>query len=183
MPMNVEEGVAALFAATEKVERLEAELKLAKTQKSTLERDLLPPIFMSASCLNFTHDSGRVAKLGTIITGSLPKDTDDNPHARRDAIEYASRLGGDPFIMTTVEASWDKGDRDKALRWYAELRRQDNSAKASVAEDIHHMTLKAWVGRLLKAGTAIETAKLGIDAFQGVTFAKRRKSTNSDEEI
>src|SRR5690348_1102365 len=107
MPMTVEEGVAALFAATNEVDELEARLAIAKARKSELERDLLPPISMAASCLDFTHESGLKAKIGTVITGSLPKDTADNPHARSEAIEYASSIGGDPFIMSTVSAAWD----------------------------------------------------------------------------
>ena len=182
MTLSVDQGVAALVAATQEVLELEARLEIAKANKLRLERETLPPIFDLASCKEFLYrPTGQKAKIGTIVTGSLPKASDDNPSARTDAIDYALSIGGEEFVQSIVTASWARGERDKAIAVYNNLRRSDNSAKLGIDETIHHMTLKSWVRRRVAAGQPTNLTALGCDVFSAVTLGKPRGNRNSED--
>lgn len=183
MTQTVDEGVAALVAATNEVAELESRLEVAKANKLRLEREVLPPIFDLAACKKFVYrPTGQTAKIGTIVTGSLPKATDDNPAARSDAIDYALSIGGEEFVQSIVTASWSRGEREKAVAVYNNLRRSDNSAKVGIDETIHHMTLKSWVKRRVAAGQPTNLDALGCDVFSAVTLSKARSTSHDSEE-
>jgi hypothetical protein len=94
--------------------------------------------------------------------------------ARRSAIEIAESYGWGPFIKTTVSATYDKGDQEKATKAYMMLR-GDNSAVVDMDETIHPMTLGAQVRIRLREGKPVAMDKLGMTVLPAVLLTKKQK--------
>lgn len=179
---TVAEGIAALVDADALVDRLEEQLKAAKKAKYELETITLPNVFADAGEVEATLASGAKAKLGQMITGSLPKvDYDTSPEVqaatiakREAAIEWADANGWGPLIKCEVRAKWDKGDRDKAIAAYNALR-GDNSVDLHLLEDIHPMTLQSQVRQRIAQGLPVPLETLGVTVLPAVRLTKKPK--------
>ena len=177
------QGVDILLQSEREIEALEAKLKAAEAYHHELETSILPDVFGASDQTEATSTSGAKAKAGNHVTGSLPKvDEKADPatqaaqQAARDAaIALAEGYEWGPFIKTEIKASWDKGDREKALATYRELRAKDNSAVIKLDETIHASTLAAQARDRLRKGLATDFATLGLTVLPSVKLTKRPK--------
>ena len=177
------QGVDTLLQAECDVAALEEELKAAKAYQYELETSVLPDVFGAADQTEATSNNGVKAKYGNQVTGSLPKVDEKSPpdvqaiqQAARDAaLAAADGYGWGPLIKTTMTASWDKGDREKALAYYKTLRQQDNSVILKLDESIHASTLAAQARDRLRKGLATDFAALGLTVLPAVKLTKRPK--------
>ncbi len=177
------QGVDTLHQSEREIEALEAKLKDAKAYHYELETSILPDVFGASGQTEGTSTSGAKARYGMQVTGSLPKVDEKAPpdvqaiqQAARDAaIALADTYEWGPLIKTEMKASWDKGDREKALATYRELRAKDNSVILKMDETIHPQTLAAQARVRLKAGLATDFAALGLTVLPSVKLTKRPK--------
>lgn len=180
--MTPTEGVALLADLDRQEQELEALLKATKTLRHQLETETLVAVFDNHEQAECTLTSGVKAKRGFKTTGSLPKVDEKAPfaeqvlqkEARRSAIEIAESYGWGPFIKTTVSATYDKGDQEKATKAYMMLR-GDNSAVVDIDETIHPMTLGAQVRIRLREGKKVAMDKLGVTVLPAVLLTKKQK--------
>lgn len=178
------QGVDILFQAEVEAEQLEARLKLANAYIHELETKILVEIFDAADQVEATAaQSGAKAKKKLHIEGSLPKVDDKATGAelmeqisrRAAAIALCSSYGWDPLIKTKITAAWDKGDREKALALYEQLRK-DNSVILQKDESIHASTLKSMARKRLEEGKSLDPDTLGLTALPAVKLTKRPKT-------
>lgn len=177
------QGVDTLLQSEREIEALEEKLKAAEAYHQELETSILPDIFGAADQTEATSNSGAKAKFGNHVTGSLPK-VDDKADpatqagqqaAREAAIALAVSYEWEPFIKTEMKASWDKGDREKALATYRELRLKDNSVILKIDETIHAQTLASQARQRLAKGLPIDFTALGLTVLPSVKLTKRPK--------
>lgn len=188
MSDEVTRGIIALVDADRLVDDLEAQLSAANKALYELRTVTLPMIFADADAMEQTVGgegpyAGAKAKVGTMITGSLPRVDEKNDttpemvaakEARRSAaIAWLVENGCEALIKCDVVVKYDKGDADKARKLAADIQRQDNSAHVIVKEDIHPQTLQAEVRRRLLAGKAVPVETLGIVALPAVSLTKK----------
>lgn len=177
------QGVDFLYQAEQDVKRLEEALAEAKAYKRQLETVELPEIFANSDQNEAESTGGAKAKLGMHIEGGLPKIDEKasqeeqaaQAEARAKAIELCASYGWGPLIKSKVSAAWDKGDRDKALALFEQLRK-DNSVILSIDEAIHPQTLAAQVKIRLKEGKSVDEAALGLTVLTAVKLTKRPKN-------
>lgn len=181
-PTTASEGVDVLVQSELAVLRIEASLDAEKAWKKQLEEVILPRLFDEEDTIEKETSLGSKARRGMHVTGSLPKPTEKMTPGevaaalkrRQDAIAWASENGYDPLIKSKVVAEWDKGERDKALKFYESLR-GDNSVSSSLVEDIHHSSLKALVRDRLRRGLETPLETLGVTALTAVRLTKKPK--------
>lgn len=150
------------------IDTLEAGLKVAKKRKEELETTLLPEAFASAGIGNeYTTADGIKAIRGLMATGSLPKD----PEKRATAIKWLEDNGYVDLISTEVVGKWTKGDHDKAVAAYNQMR-GDNSATVTKKEDVHHKTLGALAVQCVREGKPIDLEALGVVVLTRVKITK-----------
>lgn len=177
------QGVDTLLQAEREVEALELQVSDAKAYQYELETSILPDVFGAAEQKEATSNAGAKAIFKNHILGSLPKIDEKSSEteqaiqraAREAAINKAEEYGWGPLIKTTMTASWDKGDRDKALETARNLRASDNSVVMKVDESIHAQTLAARARERLRQGLGIELSVLGLTCLPAVKLTKRPK--------
>lgn len=178
------QGVDILLQAEKDVDAIQEQLDLAKAYKRELETQILPDIFGSTEQKRAESASGAAALMGLSVEGSLPKIDEKSPEdqqalqrqAREAALALADEYGWGPLIKSTVTASWDKGDRQKAIDHYNNLRRADNSVVLKIDESIHASTLAAQVKNRLREGKAVDSKTLGLTVLTAVKLTKRPKN-------
>lgn len=161
-------------------QELERQLKETKQLRNKLETETLVELLDKFEQPEVVTSTGAKAKRKLHVVGSLPKvgdkDTEaeaaENRRKRSKAIEVAEGYGWQPFIKSTVQAAFDKTDRDKAVELYNEIRRNSNSADVSIDETIHPMTLQAQVRKRIQAGLDVQLDALGVTAMAAVKLVK-----------
>ena len=170
-PTTINEGMAALWAASQAVVRAEAALALARAEKERLETSVLPEIFRRERVKEATHENGAKAKIATKMVGSLPK-AEEFPEARADCIGWFVTNGYQDAVKAVVTAKWGKGEYEAAHREYERLR-GDNSAVVSIKEDIHHQTYAKMIHEHVKGGGEADLTMLGVELIQRVSFSSK----------
>jgi len=156
------------------IEAFEERVKALKAKKDQLETGTLIELYNELGVRSVTHDaSGRKASRLLVPTGSLNKD----PEQRKLAVEWLVANGYEDTINVTLDASWARGDRAKALAAYEHLRRQDNSAKIEMGEGVHWKTLGKIAVDCITSGKEVPLTTLGIDVVSRVRFTKKRSSS------
>lgn len=176
------QGVDILLQAERDVDTIQEQLDLAKAYKRELETQILPDIFGASEQKRAESSSGAAALMGLHVEGSLPKVDEKAPEAeqalqrqaREAAIELANDYGWGPLIKSTVTFQWDKGDREKAIETFNNMR--DNSVVKKIDESIHAMTLASQVKNRLREGKAVDTKTLGLTVLTAVKLTKRPKN-------
>jgi hypothetical protein len=176
------EGVDFLKRLEDQKDQLERDAKATQKLITKLEVDTLPELFDRFDAYDETTVAGNRATRKLLMVGSLPRVRDeDTPEeayeheqARKAAIELAVAYGWEPFIKCKVTSEFDRGDYEKALRVYDQLRK-DNSAVVDIKEDIHFMTLQKQARERLKEGKATNLEALGLKQLPAVVLAKTRK--------
>lgn len=176
-PSTLHDGMAALWAASQRVVRAEAELALAKAEKERLETQVLPEIFRRERVKDATYENGAKAKISTRATGSLP-DRDLFPEAREDCINWVVAQGYEDAIKVAVTAKYGRGERERAMAAYETLR-GDNTAVVDIKEDIHPMTYASMIHNHVKEGKEADLTMLGVSLIQRVSFTKIPRSDDS----
>lgn len=159
------ENLRRVYAALETAANQTAELTAEKTR---LETDVLPALFAEAGISEFTTDDGIKVKLGLVANGSLPKD----PALRKLAIEWLVGAGYEDIIESKVVASWTRGDRPKAETLFQTLR-GDNSAKTTLDDSVHPMTLAKIAKDRVQSGQEVPLATLGVSVMSRARITNR----------
>lgn len=178
------QGVDILLQAEKDVAAIEEQLSQAKAYKRELEVQILPDIFGNAEQKRAESTSGAAALMGLHIEGSLPKVDEKAPEAdqalarqaRDAAIALAESYEWGPFIKSTVTAAYDKGDRQKAVDLFNNLRRMDNSVVLKIDEGIHAATLASQAKKRILEGKSLDSATLGLTILTAVKLTKRPRN-------
>ena len=175
-------GVAALVAATLRVQQLEAELAVAKAEVSRLELQELPQAFTEDGLSELRiPGAGRIgARRDIQVRGSLPAEEPRHTAGLNRLVEY----GYEENIRSMVTANFGREHRDAAREYY-EAMRTDNRAFTTLQETIHHSTLRAIGLERARAGTETDWDNLGLIVQRRVTLLRpptRHISTEQQEE-
>jgi hypothetical protein len=170
-------AVAALEAATDRVEQAEAELSEAKAFLFHLKTQVVPEVLNRYGVRSVTTPTGATVSLTTLIFGSLPNAA-EHPAEHEAGITWLLEHGEQDAIKSKVVASWGMGERANALHAYETLR-GDNSAEVKMDEGIHFATLQAIVRRRLLAGESVPLDTLGITVAAGVKMTRRRSESTA----
>jgi hypothetical protein len=159
------ESLRRVYSALETVANQTAELTAEKTR---LETDVLPSLFAEAGLSEITTSDGVKVKLGLVASGSLPKD----PELRKLAIEWLVANGYESIIESKVVASWTRGDRAKAETLFQSLR-GDNSAKTTLDDSVHAMTLAKIAKDRVQSGQEVPLTTLGVSVMSRARITNR----------
>jgi len=173
-------GVAALVAATLKVQELERDLADAKAEVGRLERDELPAAFIEDGISELRLPDGPAARRDLSVQGSLP--TDEPRHAA--GLEWAVANGYEGVIRSVVSANFGMEHRAAALDYYNAMR-LDNRASTTLNETIHHSTLKAIAAERARNGQPVDWDNLGLTLIRRVKLMRppiRRTDTTGEND-
>lgn len=167
---RLSEALNELSAVDAEIEAFEKRIKELKERKNALETITLIDLFNETGLREAVlATTGQKAKRELVATGSLNKD----PSLRKQAIEWLVATGYGDSIENTVTSSYARGDRDRALAIYNQLRSSDNAAKVTFDEGIHHSTLKRIARDCITRGLPVPLTTLGVDVVSRVHFVKR----------
>lgn len=143
-----------LVAQQSHVDELEAELKVAKKELTTLEREDLPTLMTEAGLQEITLNDGTTIQIKEDVDTKIPT-------AHRDAaLNWLIQNGYGGLIKTNVAVVFGRGDHDQAVAVRDRLAAEYEGVE--LKEDVHHSTLKAFVKERLTAGEQIPFDLFGI---------------------
>lgn len=136
---------------------LEESLKAVNGRLQHLKMKDIPEAMAAAGLGSvMSLDTGEIIKIGEMITGNIPKEGEE----RERALETLIDIGGEGIIKTTVIAEFPKGAYEEAERARDHL--MAIGVDATIAESIHHATLKSFVKELVNAGKEVPFEDLGL---------------------
>jgi len=152
--LKVSTAARRVLKGQEVIAQLEERLKAAKeTMKFLLEVDL-PDSMAEIGLESFTLDTGQKVEVKPIVAGSIPKKN------LEEALAWLTKNGHAGLIKTSIELSFDRDDRAKALKVLAALKEQ--GLEPSIDESVHAQTLGAWARELIKQGKSEKELPLDL---------------------
>lgn len=133
------------------VDKLEADLEAAKKQKRELTENLIPQLMQDIHLKQIVTDTGLVVKLKEEVRASFPS-RDKNPEKREAAFNWLVQNNHDAIIKHKVEFKFEKGQRGDADKLVAAFRELGIQSSMKRDDDVHHMTLVAFLKEQLKNG-------------------------------
>lgn len=168
---RVAERVQRVIELENEIDEREAELKMMKAELRELQITTLPPLMMAAGASKFRTADGRYdVEKKLLIEGSLPKD----PHRRATAVTQIEHYGGGDLIKPKVEIPFAREQLKDAMKLITQLRQR--GLNPAFFQDIHPMTLKAWVREGLANGRALPSLEdIGLWAGDFVEVKERKR--------
>lgn len=139
----------------EVVQRLEAELSVAKEELRDLDERQFPELFDEVGVTSFSVGNRQV-KLEEKLYGSLPKDPDE----QRQALLILKEHGGESLMKVSLSVDFNKGEADHARRT-ADLI-HSAGYNPVVKETIHAATLQKFARDMMEKGEVIDLKALGL---------------------
>lgn len=158
----------ALELRIEKGEQLLAELKARTTE--ILTKELVKELQQCGLNLIGTDD-GMIARLHTIVSGSLPKDEDK----RKDAIKYLVKIGGKALISTEINYSFEKGEEALVKAFERHVKGFNQPLNSTSKSGVHPQTLAAFVREKLEKNQPVDPELLGVFVGQTVKIEVDKK--------
>ena len=144
---------------------LENQLKEVGNQISKIERDELPAMFSQAGISSVTVEAAGnhpafIAERTTVITAKIPDEK------RLQAFQWFEQQGHGDLIKSVITVNFGMQEHEERLRVMKLL--SDNRVEYYTNEQIHHMTLKAFVKHEIQRGNPIPMDLLGAYMFDEV---------------
>jgi hypothetical protein len=144
---------------------LENQLRENQSRIVKIERNELPDMFTSAKISSVTVEADGnhpafVASRETVYTAKIPDER------RQEAFQWFETTGNGDLIKSTINIIFGMQEHEKRLRVMKLL--SDAGIEYYTNEQVHHMTLKAFVKHELQAGRIIPFDLLGAFIFDEV---------------
>lgn len=104
----------------------------------------------------------------------LPKNTEANPNARNQAVDWLVEHNYGDLIKTGLTVEFTRGEHNKAYALAEELHEQMPDKKINVTDDIHHMTYTAFIKERIKAGDKLPLDLLGATVGRVAKVVERK---------
>lgn len=164
---RVSELVSLMRQQQEVVERLNAELEVAKAALRRTETEDLPDLMSEVGLSELTTKEGVQVEIAADVLVGI---TEQN---MTKAVDWLAARGYDGIVKTEVSVQFGRGERDQAELVAAEL--QDQGVPASVANKIHPQTLKAFVRERMAAGEVVPFDIFGIHPFNRAKLKMKKR--------
>lgn len=166
--MSLKDSAMELAEVDRKIVLAEEFLKTLTDRKNELETSILPDLMAEAGVKSIKLESGATLTLGTVATGSLPKD----PAKRIVALKWLTDNGYGDFIECVVSASFVKGHKAEAESLY-EYVKENDQAKVSLDEGIHWKTLTSQMKQRVVEGKETPLDLLGVSVMPRARFTTK----------
>lgn len=143
--------------AQREVNELEAQLKRAQERVRDLRERMLPEV-MATTGQRVLTVRDRKLTLVDEVRASLPKD----PEKRAAALSWVDGNGHGSIVKRRIVVAFDRDHEAWARKVERNLRRYKEPLDVAVDRDIHHSTLKSWIGQMLAEGVDVP-----LPLFQG----------------
>lgn len=153
-----------LVEQSERVKALDAELAAAKRNLLRTEREDLPQLMAEIGIQEIKLSTGQKVAIKEDVDARI---TDDHRPA---ALRWLLDNGFGGLIKTQVTVPFDRGDHDAAVE--CGMRLKDEYSNVTLKEDVHPMTLKAFVKEQMAAGTAVPFDLFSIFPFNKAVITK-----------
>ena len=119
-PAAVRKAIAAgleYVEATAEVDRLDEQLKLAKSRLNTLKTKTVPECMTAILQKSLTMEDGTKIEIKDFVSGSLPKDdgTKEGKAKRAAGIKYLEKNEGTGLIKSSLQIDFEKSEHNMAL--------------------------------------------------------------------
>lgn len=143
-------------------------LKELKRALHYIKSHTLPNAMQQIQFSDFTLEDGTKIKIHDIVSGSLPKDHNDQVKA----LNHIRDLGGESIIKSTFEIVVDKEDTTTVSKVRKAM--DDIEAVCVQKQSVHNATLKSFVKEAMANGEPVNLDLLGIYAgkYAKVTLPK-----------
>lgn len=177
IPTNTAIGEISLMA--HRLMEIELELEELKLRQTELQReawhlstDNLPSKMLELGVSKFELDDGTKVSLGTGVSATWPKEGDEHEKA----VVWMREQGYGDLIKDTVAVLFGRGEVDRADVLIS-LLDQGGFRNWSRKEEVHHMTLKAWLREMVEGGKEVP-----LDLFHAEVFTQAKlKLAKSDQ--
>ena len=150
------------------IEDLEGQLKEAKAAYRELTLKKMPELLDESGVDSFTMD-GFVFRVGDRFEGTLPTDE----IKRHNAITYLEEHGGEGLVNAVISLTFPKAEREEARR-IAERIQGELGVRPELKEDVHHMSLKAFIRQRIEEGDDIDPEQLGVQHMREVKMRRNQ---------
>jgi len=133
------------ISLSEVIERLEGDLKVAKSALHSLSTETIPDLMLELS-LDEAKFRGWSVKVEEFVSGTLPKDDDK----RAVAIRWLEENEAGGLIKTSLSLDFAKSQHNEALSIAAGL--EEEGYAPTVKSDVHVQTLRAFARERLRNG-------------------------------
>lgn len=137
----------ALLDAEAASKDAEQALKDAKERERVIREETIPSAMQELGLESLTLDTGQKLKVQQEVYASIPAAN------KQAAYRWLNEHGFGGLIKVEVDASFGKGDQEKALELYNEL--TGRGLQASFDESVHAQTLKAFLKEQISQGNDI----------------------------
>lgn len=140
------------------IEQMDEDLKAAKAVLNTLKSQKIPAMMEEIESDNMSF-RGWTVKLKAFVSGSLPK----SPEARKSAIAWLERNGGESLIKTNVGLEFTRSQHNEALSIAAEL--EQRGWAPNVDSGVHAQTLQSFAREKIRNGEPMDEdtlSRLGL---------------------
>jgi len=137
----------ALLDAESATKDAEQALKDAKERERLIREETIPSAMQELGLESLVLDTGQKLKVQQEVYASIPAAN------KQAAYRWLNDNGFGGLIKVEVDASFGKGDQDKALELYSEL--SGRGLQASFDESVHAQTLKAFLKEQISQGNDI----------------------------
>lgn len=135
----------ALIAADEAVEKADTELKAKKEKARILREETLPGAMQELGVTEFKLDSGQRISVRQEVYAQIPA------ASKGAAFQWLRDHGFDGLIKTGVTTEFGRGESEEAAKLLERLH-TEGFINASLKEDVHPQTLKAFLKEQINAG-------------------------------
>jgi hypothetical protein len=173
--VNLSEELVAQATA---ITTLEEKLEFAKARQRELAHRTIPDAMDEAGVDHIgLPDIGVDIRIKPWFDGSLPKREDQV--RRQAAMEWLVEEGHGDLIKTTVSVVFGRGEHNQALTMVNQMNEFMGSEGwgnvATMNEDVHHMTYKAFLREQVEAGVALPLDTLNATVGRVAKIEQRRK--------
>lgn len=137
----------ALLDAEKRTKDAEQALKDAKERERVIREETIPSAMQEMGLESITLETGQKLKVQQEVYAAIPAAN------KQAAFKWLNENGFGGLIKVEVDASFGKGEQEKALELYQEL--TGRGLQASFDESVHAQTLKAFLKEQISAGKDI----------------------------
>lgn len=147
------------------VDRLENQLKIAKSDLQEVQDKLLPETMLDMNCSRFDTASGLVVKVEPAYYASIKKED------QKEVYDWIISQGNEGIIESNVLLPFGKGEHLAAADAAQRIHR-DMGLAAEVKESIHWATLRAFARELIEEGQDVHP-KLNVHQVNRAKIKRR----------
>lgn len=164
-----------------RVEKLETELKTAKSELNAIKSVELPKMMKLAGLNHIPLGKGATLKIETIVTASIPSpySTRAENAVERNAVGIAYMEKKAPsLIVNKVTMYFEKGFEKLYNKFLRDLKQRKVKVETEIERTIHGQTLGKWVREQDAKGIAVDDKALSVTRIDVAEIILPKKKTS-----